>query len=174
MFFFFHCSQWPLALKTNNSFLYWYQSSMFSKHWSPPMFKKIIYLELHNFSLFFCLLSPHVSSKLFIWHLNLFYLFILYYTIDLFTNLGRSSRFPGLILYFYCCCYYSYYFMSHSVHFDKNYSSYVLMAHIFSSFTFLRLLMGYLIYQTMVRISIHCLNNEQQMETSYPETWALH
>lgn len=107
------------------------------------MFKKIIYLELHNCSPFFCLLSSHVSPTLFTWHFeSLLSVYSLLYA-DLFTNLGRSFRFPGLILCF-CCCY-CYYFMSHSVHFAKNHTSYVLTACVLSSFAFLRLLIGYLI-----------------------------
>lgn len=51
--------------------------------------------------------------------LNPFYLFILYCTTELFTNLGRRFRFPGRILCF-CFCYCNYYFISHSVHFAKN------------------------------------------------------
>lgn len=68
-----------------------------------PCLKKLFTLNytivLHSSACFLLTCHQHYSHGT----LNPFYLFILYYTTDLFTNSGRSFRFPGLILCF-CCC----------------------------------------------------------------------
>ena len=85
--------------------------------------------------------------------LNLFYLFILYYTDDLFS---------GLILWvFCCCCYWCYYFMSHGVHVAKNYTNYILMVRFSSSLLLWEFSKIISFYPIVVDMSIHCSSIEQ-------------
>lgn len=128
-----------------------------------PCFKKSLTLQLYSCSPFFCFLSPHMCHQ----HcshdiLNLFYLFILYYTDDLFS---------GLILWVFCCCYWCYYFMSRGVHVAKNYTNYILMVR-FSSSLLLCEFSRYLILSLVVDMSIHCSISEQKNIEFLPKSGA--
>lgn len=105
-----------------------------------PCLKKYLPWITQLLSILLLAFSSRVTNII---HMALWIPFMCLLYADLFTNSGRSFRFPGLILCF-CCCY-CYYFMSHSVHFAKNHTSYVLTVHVLSSFAFHRLLIGYLI-----------------------------
>ena len=113
-----------------------------------------MFLKSHLPSTILCFLSPHMCHQ----HcshdiLNLFYLFILYYTDDLFS---------GLILWVFRCCYWCYYFMSRGVHVAKNYTNYILMVRFSSSLLLCEFSKIISFYPLVVDMSIHCSSSEQK------------
>lgn len=125
---------------------------------------------VHSFASFLLNCHQHCSRGT----LNPFYLFILYYTVDLFTELGRILWFPRtwfMVVFFLLLMMYLLFYKPY-IHFAKKYTNYIFIGYIFSFFTFLRLLTDYLILSDCGWCN-YCFYIEHKNVEFYPEPWEL-